>query len=146
MIKHFKLCCAHKEITRLNIEIYHLQTFIHYKILQMNKAMLYLTETNPHLAAELKLQWQLYNAINIIHLQCLNSVEQSASFTGICRIGVPVFTPIGLNPSNNMPYEAMTDGGPGGKSYKTENEMDEAVENIAHDLEKITKFVLAITD
>ena len=40
----------------------------------------------------------------------------------------------------------MIDGGPGGKSCETENEMDEAAEDVAHDLEKITEFVLAITD
>jgi hypothetical protein len=112
----------------------------------MNKAMLYLNETNPHLAAELKLQWQLCNAINTIHLQCLNLVEQSASFTGVYRIGISMSTPTGPNPSDNMPYKAMTDGGPGGKSCKTENEMDKAAEDIAHDLEKITEFILAITD
>ena len=145
-VKHFKLCRAREEITRLNIEICRLRTFIHYETLQMNKAMLYLTETNSHLAAELKSRRQLRNAINTIHLQRLASVEQSVGFTGVRGIGVPVFTPTGPNPSDNMPCEAKTDGGPGGKSCETENKMDEAAEDIAHDLEKITEFILAITD
>jgi hypothetical protein len=54
MVKHFKLCRAREEITRLNIEIRRLRTSIHHETLHTNKAILHLTEKNPHLAAELK--------------------------------------------------------------------------------------------
>jgi hypothetical protein len=59
-----------------------------------------------------------------------------------------VFTPTGPNPSDNIPYEAMTDSGLGGTHYEAKNdsEMDDAAEDIVHDLKKITEFVLAITD
>jgi hypothetical protein len=148
MVKHFKLCRAREEITRLNIEIRRLRTSIHHETLHTNKAILHLTETNPHLAVELKSRWQLRDAINTLHLQRLDSVERSAGFTGACGIGVPVFTPTGPNPSDNIPYEAMTDSGLGGTRYETKNdsEMDDAAEDVVHDLEKITEFVLAITD
>lgn len=148
MVKHFKLCRAREEITRLNIEICRLRTFIHHETLQTNKVILHLTTTSPHLAAELKSRWHLRNAINTIHLQCLDLVEQSAGFTGVHGIGVPVSTPTGPNPSDNILREAMTDcgSGLGGKGYETENEIDEAAADVTHDLEKITEFVLAITD
>jgi len=144
MVKHFKLCCAREEITRLNIKIRRLQTSIHHETLYTNKAILHLTENNPHLAAELKSRWQLHNAINTLHLQQLDSVEQSASFTGAHGIGVPVFTPMGPNPSDNIPYKAMTDSGLGG--MRNNLEIDDVAEDVVHDLEKITEFVLAITD
>ena len=146
MVKHFKLCRAREEVMRLNIEIRRLRTFIHHETLHTNKEILHLTNTNPHLAAELKSRWHLRNAINMLHLQRLDSVERSASFTGVRGVGVPVSTPTGPNPSDDVPCEAMTDSGPGVKGYETRNEMDEAAEDVARDLEKITEFVLAITD
>ncbi len=132
----------------MNIEIRRLRTFIHHETLHTNKTILHLTENNPHLAAELKSRWQLRNAVNTLHLQRLDSVERSASFTGVCGIGVPVFTPTGPNPSDDIPYEAIADSGVGGTRYETKDnsEMDDAAEDVVHDLEKITEFVLSITD
>ncbi|KAG1854495.1 hypothetical protein F4604DRAFT_1883326 [Suillus subluteus] len=62
--KFFKLCCAHEEVKRLNIEVRRLRTAIHTKELQTSAIINDLLLSDPRLAAELQRQCRPRAAIN----------------------------------------------------------------------------------
>lgn len=87
MVKYFKLCRAQEEVVRLNIEIRRLRTSIHDEAAHMVQTISHLSLTNPPLATELQKRWRLHNSVNHLHIQHLNAVEDSTSFTGLRGIG-----------------------------------------------------------
>ena len=144
MVKHFKLCHAWEEITRLNVEICRLRTFIHNEMIQTNKTIKLLTQTNPPLATELQSHWQLRNAVNQLHIQHLDAIEGSAIFTGLRGVGTRLSTSMPPTPpaDNSTPVDTAGDHSVSGG---VEGD-DKAAEDGGHDLEKITDFILTITD
>ena len=145
MVKYFKVCRAREEITRLNMEIRRLKTLIHEETIHTNKTIKLLTETDSHLAVELKSRWQLRHAINELHIRRLTSIEQSAMFTGVRGIG----TPLGLVSADNDAAHTDThisDLSDSSLHGSGADDDDLAVEDSALDLEKLTDFVLTITD
>ena len=144
MVKHFKLCHAWEEITRLNVEICRLRTFIHNETIQTNKTIKLLTQTNPPLATELQSHWQLRNAVNQLHIQRLDAIEGSAIFTGLRGVGTRLLTSTPPTPpaDNSTPVDTAGDHSVSGG---VEGD-DEAAEDGGHDLKKITDFILTITD
>ncbi|KAF8233273.1 hypothetical protein L208DRAFT_1020381, partial [Tricholoma matsutake] len=73
-VKYFKLCCAREEVTWLNIEVCHLHTSIHNETIHTQKTISLLLMTNPDLAFELQHRWKLCNAVNHLHVQCLDAI------------------------------------------------------------------------
>jgi hypothetical protein len=142
MVKHFRLCHAQEEIIRLNVEICCLQTFIHDESIHTNKTIKLLTQTNPPFAMEPHSQWQLRNAINKLHIQHLDSIEGVAIFTGLqgFRTCLSTSTPPTPSANNSAPArdQYSASGSIGGD--------DEAAEDGGHNLEKITDFILTLTD
>ena len=59
MVKYFKLCRAQEEVTRLNIEIQRLRTFIHNETIHTTQVISQLSLSDPRLATELQQWWQL---------------------------------------------------------------------------------------
>jgi hypothetical protein len=147
MVKYFKLCHTQEEITRLNMEMHHLQTFIYYETLQTNKTIGSLSLTDPHLAAELWSRWQLQNAVNQLHIQCLNSIEASAIFTGSQGIETPLSADAVPFASEVM-HSDVVDSKEGFMALggRTDDDSEMADEDGAHNLEKITDFILSIMD
>jgi hypothetical protein len=144
MVKHFRLCRAREEITRLNVEIRRLRTFIHDETIHTNKTIKLLTQSNPPLSTELRSRWQLRNAINDLHIQRLDLIEGSAIFTGLRGIGTRLSTSTPPTPSTDNSVQVDTTGDQGSASGSGGD--DEAAEDGGHDLEKITDFILTITD
>lgn len=85
--KYFKLCRAHEEITRLNVEVHRLHTAIHDETVKTSLVIDDLLVSNPLLAAELKSQWCSRAAINAIHLYRLDQIETLVGFSGVRGIG-----------------------------------------------------------
>ena len=86
-VKYFKLCRAQEEVVRLNIEIRRLRTSIHDETAHTTQVISDLSLSNPPLATELRKRWQLRNSVNLLHIQHMNAVEDSTSFTGLRGIG-----------------------------------------------------------
>jgi len=148
MVKYFKLCRAREEIVRLNVEIRRLLTSIHDETIHHNQTIKLLTQSNPHLTVELQLRWQLRKAVNELHIQRLTSVQKSTMFTGSRGIGTPLASAMeqptdgrAIN-TDTLDSEHMRDGLQGMEM----EDHDRAAEDDAHDLEKITEFVMTITD
>ncbi|KAF8233268.1 hypothetical protein L208DRAFT_1021563, partial [Tricholoma matsutake] len=73
-VKYFKLCHAHEEVMRLNIEVCHLHTLIHNETIHTQKTISLLSMTNPDLAVELQHRWKLCNVVNCLHVQHLDAI------------------------------------------------------------------------
>ena len=86
-VKYFKLCRAQEEVVRLNIEIRRLLTSIHDETAHTTQVISDLSLSNPPLARELQKRWRLRDSVNRVHIQYLNAIENSTSFTGLRGIG-----------------------------------------------------------
>ncbi|KAG1770560.1 hypothetical protein EV702DRAFT_977992, partial [Suillus placidus] len=86
--KYFKLCRAHEEITRLNVEVHRLRTAIHDKELHISTVTRDLLVSNPQLGNELQCQWRPCMAIYAVHSFRLDRIERLPRFSGIRGVGV----------------------------------------------------------
>ncbi|KAG2120042.1 hypothetical protein DEU56DRAFT_928749 [Suillus clintonianus] len=86
--KYFKLCRAHEEITRLNVEIRRLRTAIHAEQVQTTAVIEDLRLSDPKLAEELQRQWCSRAAINAVHLHRLDRIECLTGFSGVRGVGM----------------------------------------------------------
>jgi hypothetical protein len=85
--KYFKLLRAKEEVSRLNVEIRRLRTFIHDEKTEMKKVIEGLRLSNPLLASELQRQWRSRSAINAFHIFRLDQIEAIPGFSGTRGIG-----------------------------------------------------------
>ena len=76
-LKFFKLCRAREELTRLNVEIRWLRTWIHDESSHTTAAIANLSTVNPLLAAELKRRSVFRTHVNQIHLQRLDAIGRA---------------------------------------------------------------------
>ncbi|KAG1773750.1 hypothetical protein EV702DRAFT_1200889 [Suillus placidus] len=88
--KYFKLCRAHEELMRLNVEIRRLRTAIHAEQVQTTAVIEDLRLSDLKLAEELQRQWCSRAAINAVHLHRLDHIECLAGFSGVRGVGVRV--------------------------------------------------------
>ena len=147
MVKYFKLCRAQEEVTQLNIEIQCLRTFIHDETIHTTQVISQLSLSDPWLATELQQRWQLRNSVNQLHIQCLNVVESSASFTGPRGIGTPAVALVRSDfEGEEDPDSEMVGTGEEPIVGQDMTFGQEDLEDSDHVLEKITDFVLTITD
>ncbi|OAX32642.1 hypothetical protein K503DRAFT_852090 [Rhizopogon vinicolor AM-OR11-026] len=86
--KYFKLLRAQEEVTRLNVEVRRLRTFIHNEEMETKKVIKCLQSSNPPLALELQRQWQSRSAINSFHIFRLNQIEALPGFSGMRGVGI----------------------------------------------------------
>jgi hypothetical protein len=150
-MKYFKLCCAHEEVTRLNVEIHRLRTSIHDETIHTCGIISLLATTNPNLATELQRRWQLRSAVNLLHGQRLERIQKLSSYMGPHGIGTSLALPdnerigdFGMDHDDDL--EVAQDG-----DHELEKVMDhdddlEVAQDGDHDLEKVTDFVLTIMD
>ncbi|KIK18698.1 hypothetical protein PISMIDRAFT_61623, partial [Pisolithus microcarpus 441] len=73
--KFFKLSRAKEEITRLNVEIWHLRTAIHDKEADISQTIANLRHSDLLLGRELERLHQPRSAVNTIHLHHLDHIE-----------------------------------------------------------------------
>jgi hypothetical protein len=129
------------------MEMRRLRTFIYHETLHTNKVIGSLSLTDPHLVAELRSRWWLRNAVNQLHIQCLDSIETSAIFTGSQGIGTPLSVDA-VPFASEVTHSDVVDSKEGFMALggRTDDDSEMAAEDGAHDLEKITDFILSITD
>ncbi|KAG2342723.1 hypothetical protein BDR05DRAFT_868793, partial [Suillus weaverae] len=77
--KYFKLLRAQEEVSRLNVEICRLRTFIHDGETETRKVIEGL-QSSHLLASELQRQWRSHSAINAFHIFHLNQIEALPGF------------------------------------------------------------------
>ncbi|KAG1764331.1 hypothetical protein EDD22DRAFT_979071 [Suillus occidentalis] len=85
--KYFKLLCAREEVSRLNVEVRRLRTFVHDEEMETNKVITDLQLSYPLLASELQRQWRSRSATNMFHIFRLNQIENLPSYSGMRGIG-----------------------------------------------------------
>jgi len=85
--QYFKIQCAHEEITRLNIEIRRVVTYMkdkkHFLIRMQEK----LVDTQPHLAHQVKLDQDERGQFNEVHIKCFVKLALQKGFTGTVKAG-----------------------------------------------------------
>lgn len=86
--KYFKLLHAQEEVSRLNVEVRRLRTFIHDKEIKTKKVINDLQSSIPLLTSELQRQWQSHSATNVFHIFYLNQIEDLPGYSGAQGIGV----------------------------------------------------------
>lgn len=86
--KYFKLLRAREEVSRLNVEVRRLRTFVHDEEMETNKVITDLQLSYPLLASELQRQWRSRLATNMFHIFRLNQIENLPSYSGMRGIGV----------------------------------------------------------
>lgn len=141
--KYFKLCRAREEITRLDVEIRRLRASIQHEATHYEKVISQLSSSNPSLATELCHVWQLRNAVNRLHLQRLDAVEKSARSPYLAsNMTTDTATDMEQCTSVNEGSVNVEDG------LVEAGDIEEAlrVEEGSDELEKITDFVLTLTD
>ena len=150
-VKYFKLCRAREEVTRLNIEVRRLRTSIHDESIHTQKTISLLSTTNPDLAFELQHRWKLRNAVNRLHVQRLDAIENLSVYTGVRGIGTCLAS--ASTSSSAVGSRAEGDEHAGERVYDDVHGIDlnvvdddEAEQEGSHDLEKVTDFVLTIVD
>lgn len=86
--KFFKLQRAREEVVRLNVEIRRLRTAIHDEEQLVVTKIQELTNSNVHLALELRRSWQERAAINKLHVHRLAQIQCLPGFSGTLDLGV----------------------------------------------------------
>jgi hypothetical protein len=86
--KIFKLQRAREEILRLNVEIRQLYTAIHDEGIAVSTAIQNLTDSDPHMALEMRRWWQERSAVNAVHLHRLAQIQGLPDFSGMLELGV----------------------------------------------------------
>ena len=147
-VKYFKLCRAKEEVARLNIEIRRLRTSIHDETIHTQRTISLLLTTNMDLAVELQHRWKLRNAVNCLHIQRLDAIENSSTYTGVCGIGTCLAsTAIATGVSSPAVVGAAVEGNEYGHMIDLDAvDDDEAVQDGDRELENVTDFVLTIID
>ncbi|KAG1816412.1 uncharacterized protein BJ212DRAFT_1271798 [Suillus subaureus] len=104
-VKYFKLCCAHEEITQLNVEVHRLCTAIHDEATQMMTVITELLVLDPPLVHELQWQWKACEAVNTVHTFQLDRITLQPGFSGSRGIGQQVGAiTAALEPTNTISH------------------------------------------
>jgi len=113
----------------------------------MTQVISQLSLSDPPLATELHRRWQLRNLVNQLHIQRLNIVVNLATFTGPRGIGTPAVALVRSGSKGEEEPDSEMVGT--GEEQIVGQDMtfgQEDLEDSEHVLEKITNFVLTITD
>lgn len=104
-VKYFKLCRAHEEIARLNVEVRRLRTAIHDEAVQMMTVITELLVLDLPLAHELQRQWKAREAVNAVHTFRLDRITLQPGFSGSRGIGQRVGAiTAALEPTNTISH------------------------------------------
>ncbi|EMD33917.1 hypothetical protein CERSUDRAFT_97846 [Gelatoporia subvermispora B] len=87
--KYWKIRGAYDEITRLNVEIPRLHTHIVLQRAAFKSAIQQTLETDPVLAAELRVRYRKYSRINFVHLRRIQAIARLPGFSGSWTVGTP---------------------------------------------------------
>ncbi|KAI5999191.1 hypothetical protein EDD15DRAFT_2386482 [Pisolithus albus] len=82
MIKYFRLCRAHEEVTRVEVEVCRLRTAIHNEEQEVRETIHRLMQTNPALGLELERRHRYHRNINVLLISRLNQIETSVGYSG----------------------------------------------------------------
>lgn len=104
-VKYFKLCRAHEEIERLNIEVQRLRTSIHDEEAKTTAIINELLVSDPLLSLELQRQWKSRSGVNAVHAFRLDQIELQQGFSGTRGIGVKMGA---INEPHSAPERARS--------------------------------------
>ncbi|KAG1724063.1 hypothetical protein EDB19DRAFT_1595329, partial [Suillus lakei] len=79
---HFKICRAREEISRLNIEVCRLVTYIRDEDNYLRMSEEQLKNTNPGLAHQISIVCNIRGRFNSHHLKRLQDISQLSGFSG----------------------------------------------------------------
>lgn len=108
MDSYFKLLRAEEEITRLNIEIRRLLTFMHDEDVELHSKEKEVALTNPTLAYQIRVQRNNITRFTPQHLKNLHDIQQLPGFNGNLSYGVQktepsVSVPVSSHPVSSAP-------------------------------------------
>jgi hypothetical protein len=139
---YFNLCRAEEEITCLNTEIQRLCTSIHDETLHVERTIARLSTTDHRLCSEMRRWWALRSSVNQVHRHCLDALKKSPDYSGNKGIG----TRLGLQVRNSSSSGVGGSMSPGGDQSDFVDAEAERRERFDRDFERVTEFVLHITD
>ncbi|RDB19588.1 hypothetical protein Hypma_013286 [Hypsizygus marmoreus] len=145
-VKYFKLCRAREEIVCLNVEIRRLRTSIQDEATHFETTASLLAMSNPPLCAELRRKSSLRAAINAIHIRRLDAIERQPYFTGLRGVGIRLGSSESLAVSGHQDTGCDDSLAMDGENSIAENDNDEVGDDGDRELERITEFVLTLTD
>ena len=133
----------------MNIEIRCLRTAIHDEMIHTQRTISLLLMTNVDLAVELQYRWKLRNVVNCLHIQRLDAIENSSTYTGAGGIGTCLASTAiatGVSSSPAVVGTAVEGNEYGHMIGLDAVDDDEAVQDGDRELENVTDFVLTIID
>jgi hypothetical protein len=96
---HFKICCATKEIERLNVEIPHIATYIRDEDRYLRACEEQVHTFNPQLAYQICLHRMERGRFNLHHARCLKAISKLSGFSGTIIPGKSIDTSMGASAS-----------------------------------------------
>lgn len=109
---HFKICRAREEISRLNIEVCRLVTYIRDEDNYLRMSEEQLKNTNPGLAHQISIVRNIRGRFNSHHLKRLQDISQLSGFSGTLTPGVSTRTSLGESasvPATRVPANMHAD-------------------------------------
>jgi len=100
MDHYFKICHAKEEISRLNVEIQHVTTYLRDEDCYLHACKAQVQEFNPQLAHQVALHWMEHGRFNAHHLHRLTQISQLLGFTGNILPGESINIGPGTSTSN----------------------------------------------
>ncbi|KAG0694180.1 hypothetical protein DFH29DRAFT_1083929 [Suillus ampliporus] len=102
---YFKRCCAKEEITRLNVEVRHLASYIHDEDHYLRECQQQAEAFSPALAHQISLRWQARGRFNFRHIKRLQDIARLPGFSGTIVPGVCVLR--GTGESTSLPHASI---------------------------------------
>jgi len=100
MDHYFKICHAKEEISRLNVEIQHVTTYLRDEDCYLHACKAQVQEFNPQLAHQIALHQMEHSRFNAHHLSHLIKISKLPGFTGNILPGESIDTGRGASTSN----------------------------------------------
>ncbi|KAG0694016.1 hypothetical protein DFH29DRAFT_1037153 [Suillus ampliporus] len=119
---YFKRCRAKEEITRLNVEVRRLASYIHDEDHYLRECQQQAEAFSPALAHQISLRWQARGRFNFRHIKCLQDIARLPGFSGTIVPGV-------LKP---LATESADDLDDDEEELMNMEEATEALQNVLH--------------
>ncbi|KAG2103699.1 uncharacterized protein F5147DRAFT_746665 [Suillus discolor] len=105
---YFKMKRSHEELTRLNVEIHRLRTFICDEDIFLQDQVAFLHDADPLLAHEVEALRVRRARVDAIHIICLDTIEALPEFSGVRGTGT-MTSDAGLDEDDGSPEDIATD-------------------------------------
>jgi hypothetical protein len=157
----FKMCWAWEEISRLDVEVHRLVTYIRDEDSYLRACEDQLKITSPALTHQIAIYWNTRGRFNARHLKCLRDISELPGFSGTLVPGLSAHTGLGESASvpdaripTNMPTNHIPLHKPSSHVAsdtqedleEEEEEEEEKEEEVAEEASRSLQDILLITD